>query len=236
LSDSEDQRVDSLIDGKTAVVFDFYGTLTPIGPDAVWTEHAVRLAELLGVQVQPLDAALRETFGDRMTGKMGHLRQTVQGLADRLGVTLTEQQLDEAVSARRQVLESSFTLRPEAESVLGKLRERGLKIGLLSDCSFELPEAWPKLPVAGLIDAPVFSCVEGTRKPDPRLFRTVAANLGVAPADCVYVGDGGGRELTGASAVGMRAVLLAGPDWRRQHAHDEEANWTGPRIASLTEL
>jgi putative hydrolase of the HAD superfamily len=228
--------VATLIDGKTAVVFDFYGTLTPIGSDGVWAEHAVRLAEVLGVQVQPLDAALRETFGDRMTGKMGHLRQTVQGLADRLGVHLSEHQLDEAVAVRRQALESSFALRPEAESVLGKLREQGLRIGLLSDCSFELPDAWPKLPLSGLVDAPVFSCVEGTRKPDPRLFRTVAANLGVAPDECAYVGDGGGRELTGASAVGMRAVLLAGPDWREHHAHDEEADWTGPRIASLTEL
>jgi putative hydrolase of the HAD superfamily len=82
----------------------------------------------------------------------------------------------------------------------------------------------------------VFSCVERTRKPDPRLFRAVAARLAVEPAACVYVGDGGGRELTGASGIGMRAVLLAGPDWQQHRDHRTEADWAGPRIGSLTDL
>jgi putative hydrolase of the HAD superfamily len=87
-----------------------------------------------------------------------------------------------------------------------------------------------------VIDAAVFSCVERTRKPDPRLFRKVAADLGIEPARCLYVGDGGGNELTGASGVGMRAVLLAGPDWRQHSDHRRETGWTGPQISSLTEL
>jgi putative hydrolase of the HAD superfamily len=228
--------VTGLLDDMSAAVFDFFGTMTPISQDAVWASNVARLAAAFGVPQQALDTVLGETFGDRMTGAMGDVRQTMQGVADRLGVRLTEEQLDEAVAVRRQAQESMFTLRPEALPVIGELRERGLRIGLLSDCSFELPDAWPKLPLAALVDAPVFSCVEGTRKPDPRLFRTVAANLGVSPADCLYVGDGGGHELTGASGVGMRAVLLAGPDWRLHHAHDQESGWTGARIGSLTEL
>lgn len=232
----KDGIVTDLIDGMSAVVFDFYGTLTPISPDSVWAGHAARVAAIFGVSTESLITALNETFGDRMTGAMGGVRQTMAGLAERLGVDLSDEKLDEASEARRTLQESMFTLRPEALPAIRKLRDAGLSIGLLSDCTFELPDAWHKLPLAELVDAPVFSCVEGTRKPDPRLFRTVAANLGVAPAECLYVGDGGGRELTGSSAVGMRALLLAGPDWRRHHAHDEEPGWTGPRIASLAEL
>jgi putative hydrolase of the HAD superfamily len=228
--------VTDLLDGMTAAVFDFFGTLTPISPDEVWASNAARLAAVFGVPAQALDTALVETFGDRMTGAMGDVRQTMQGLAERLGARLTEGQLDEAIAVRRRAQESMFALRTEALPVIGNLRERGLKIGLVSDCSSELPDAWHRLPLAPLVDAPVFSCVEGIRKPDPRLFLTVAGNLGVSPADCVYIGDGGGRELTGSSAVGMRAVLLAGPDWRQHHAHDQEYNWAGARIGSLTEL
>jgi putative hydrolase of the HAD superfamily len=226
----------NLIDGMSAVVFDFYGTLTPISPDEVWDGHAKRLAGLFGVQPEALLVALHDTFGDRMTGAMGDVRQTLRSLAERLGVQLSEQQLDEASAVRREAQESMFALRPEAVPTITRLRDGGLKIGLLSDCTTELPDAWHRLPLAGLVDAPVFSCREGTRKPDPRLFRTVAANLAVPPDECLYVGDGGGRELTGASAVGMRAVLLAGPDWRRHHAHDEETGWTGLRISTLAEL
>jgi putative hydrolase of the HAD superfamily len=129
-----------------------------------------------------------------------------------------------------------FALRPEAPTVIGLLRDRGLRIGLVSDCTSELPDAWSRLPLAGLVDAPVFSCLERTRKPDPRLFHAVADRLPADPVACLYVGDGGGRELTGASGIGMRAVLLAGPDWHDHRDHRTEADWAGPRISSLLEL
>jgi len=220
----------------TAVVFDFYGTLTPVSPSEAWASNAARLAAVLGVGVGPLLQVLDDSFAERACGALGDVRQTMQALADRLGARLTEEQLDEATATRRSVQESMFTLRPEALGVIEALRSAGLKTGLVSDCTSELPDAWARLPLAAVIDAPVFSCVEGTRKPDPRLFRKVAADLETEPARCVYVGDGGGQELTGSSAIGMRAVLLAGPDW---HAHGDrrrEAGWTGRRIGSLTEL
>jgi putative hydrolase of the HAD superfamily len=220
----------------TAVVFDFYGTLTPISPSEAWASNAARLAAVLGVDVASLLQVLDDSFPERISGALGDVRQTMQALAGRLGVRLTEEQLDEASATRRSVQESMFTLRPEALGVIERLRSGGLKTGLVSDCTSELPDAWARLPLAAVIDAPVFSCVEGTRKPDPRLFRKVAADLGRAPDRCVYVGDGGGQELTGASAIGMRAVLLAGPDWHAHGDHRRESGWTGPRIGSLTEL
>jgi putative hydrolase of the HAD superfamily len=228
--------VATLTDGKAAVVFDFYGTLTRLGRNEVWNDHAAQLAALLGVSTDALMQALDQSYPERFTGALGGLRETLAALAGRLGVQLSSEQLDEAVALRRSVQETMFTLRPEAVPAISELRNRGLRIGLVSDCTSELPDAWPRLPVAPLIDAPVFSCVERTRKPDPRLFLTVAERLQVDPADCVYVGDGGGRELTGSSGVGMHAILLAGPDWHGQRVYEREDAWTGPRISSLTDL
>jgi putative hydrolase of the HAD superfamily len=228
--------VTGLTHGMRAVVFDFFGTLTPVSPSEVWAGNAAKLAAVFGVGAGSLLQVLDDSFPERISGALGDVRQTMQALAGRLGVRLTEEQLDEAIAVRRSVQESMFRLRPEALGVIEQLRSAGLKTGLVSDCTSELPDAWARLPLAAVIDAPVFSCIEGTRKPDPRLFRKVAADLATEPARCVYVGDGGGQELTGASALGMRAVLLAGPDW---HAHGDrrrEAGWTGPRIGSLTEL
>jgi putative hydrolase of the HAD superfamily len=228
--------VTGLADGMTAVVFDFYGTLTPVSPDEAWASNAASLAAAFGVPTAALVAALDESFPERITGQLGTVRQTMRTLADRLGVALTDDQLDEASRVRRERQEAMFGLRPEAVAVIEQLREDGLRIGLLSDCTSELPDAWPRLRLSRLVDAAVFSCVEGMRKPDARLFRAVAARLPAEPARCLYVGDGGGRELTGASAIGMRAVLLAGPDWRPTRTGRQETGWTGPRIASLTEL
>ena len=228
--------VADLTDGMTAVVFDFFGTLTPVSPSEVWAGNAARLAATFGVAPGELLRVLDESFPERISGACGDVRQTMQGLCDRLGVQLTDEQLAEASATRREVQESMFTLRPEAVGVIRQLRDRGLRIGLVSDCTSELPDAWLRLPLAPLVDAPVFSCVERTRKPDPRLFHAVADRLPADPADCLYVGDGGGRELTGASGVGMRAVLLAGPDWHAHRDHRTEADWAGPRISSLLEL
>jgi putative hydrolase of the HAD superfamily len=225
--------------GISAVVFDFYGTLTPVRPPLAWAGNAARLAAVMGVPADALGRVLEETFPDRITGAFGDVRQTMQALAGRLDLRLDHEQLDAATAVRREVQEAMFALRPEALPVLARLRARGLRIGLVSDCTSELPDAWPGLPLAALVDAPVFSCVERTRKPDPRLFAKVAADLRAEPAACLYVGDGGGNELTGASALGMGAVLLAGPDWHQNRALDRrhgDAGWTGPRIGSLTDL
>jgi putative hydrolase of the HAD superfamily len=225
-----------LTDDMTAAVFDFYGTLTPVSPSEAWAANAARLAGVMGVEPAALVHVLDETFPDRISGALGGVRQTMQAVAERLGVSLTEQRLDAASETRREIQESMFALRPEALGVIRKLRAGGLKIGLVSDCTSELPDAWTRLPLAELVDAAVFSCVERTRKPDPRMFRAVAERLPADPSRCVYVGDGGGRELTGASTIGMRAVLLAGRDWYRHRDHNRESDWTGPRIGSLTEL
>ena len=220
----------------TAVVFDFYGTLTPVSPDEAWAANAAALAAVFGVPPAALVAALDDSYPERITGALGTVPQTMRTLGDRLGVALTEEQLGEASRIRRERQEAMFALRPEALPVIGQLREDGLRIGLLSDCTSELPDAWARLPLSRVVDAAVFSCVEGMRKPDPRLFLAVAARLSADPARCLYVGDGGGRELTGSSAVGMRAVLLAGPDWRPTRTGRQEAGWTGRRIGTLTEL
>ena len=82
----------------------------------------------------------------------------------------------------------------------------------------------------------MLSCTAGFRKPDPRLFELVTARLGVDPLDCLYVGDGGGHELTAARAAGMHAVLLAAGDWATSSVYDRESEWNGDRRSSLTDL
>jgi putative hydrolase of the HAD superfamily len=220
----------------SAVVFDFFGTLTPVSASEAWAHNAARLAAAMGVSPAALIQVLDDSFPERISGALGDVRQTMAAVADRLGVRLTAEELNDAAQTRRAVQESMFELRPEALGVIGQLRSGGMRIGLVSDCTTELPDAWSRLPLAHVVDAPVFSCVEGTRKPDPRLFRKAAVDLETDPERCVYVGDGGGRELTGASGVGMRAVLLAGPDWHAHRDHNRESDWTGLRIGSLTEL
>jgi putative hydrolase of the HAD superfamily len=222
--------------GASAVIFDFFGTLTPGTPAEVWLDHASQIAAVLGVDGQALQAAWRDSFPERATGALGDLPQTMRVVAGRLGIQLTDAQVDAACRVRRRLQRTLFTLRPDAMPAIEWLRAQGLKVGVLSDCTVELPEAWPDLPLSAAVDAAVFSCTAGFRKPDPRLFGLVTEKLEVTARDCVYVGDGGGHELSGARAAGMRAVLLAADDWLANETYDREEGWDGPRIGSLSAL
>jgi putative hydrolase of the HAD superfamily len=100
-----------------------------------------------------------------------------------------------------------------------------------------VPALWPDLPFARFIEVPVFSCEAGLKKPDPRIFRLAGKGLGIAPEECAYVGDGYSNELSGATAVGMRAIHLAPPDEEPfDYPTYEGATWEGERVASLSEL
>lgn len=216
-----------------AVIFDFFGTLTPGTPARVWDEHAARSAAPLGIAPADWRAALDDSFAERVTGRLGDLPATFRELARRSGRDPGDSAIAAACAARLAAQRELFVLRDGAIEVLAELRDRGMALGVLSDCTIELAETWSQLPVSALVDARVLSCEEGSRKPDPELFALIARELGVAPADCLYVGDGGGNELSGASACGMRAVMLRAADWASVAARNRENDWSGPAISSL---
>ena len=68
------------------------------------------------------------------------------------------------------------------------------------------------------------------------IYRTATDRLGVEPQDCLYIGDGSSRELSGASQVGMQAVLIRAPDEVLDaHVIDRE-EWQGKVISSLEDV
>lgn len=113
----------------------------------------------------------------------------------------------------------------------------GWLLGLVSDASAETPQLWPTSPLSERIAVAVFSCQIGVRKPDPAIYRAATGGLGVAAQACVYVGDGGSGELAGATALGMTALMMRPQtDGEASAASDDLEPWSGPRIASLSEL
>lgn len=220
-----------------AVVFDMYGTLTPNWPQTYWDEQKRGSAAGIGIPPEEWIAALDGSWHERVSGLFGGLFETFRTVAGLAGHSPTDEQVALAVEQRCATYRDSQRLRPDALETLRALRAAGLKTALVSDCTGELPAVWDAMPLADLFDTAVFSCVEGTRKPDPKLFRAAAQRLGVQPEQCLYVGDGGGDELRGSAAVGMLPVLLAAPDWAGSHAPGRHRDaWTGLRAEALSEI
>ena len=191
-----------------AIVFDFFGTLTDPRAEVGRRAAFEATAAALGVPADRFWTAMSDSFPERIVGHYGGTRSTLAAIARQCGVRPTEERLDAAVAAQAAGAERVRPPRPGALALLDRLRADGRRIGLISDCSSELCEAWPGTPYAPRIDVPVFSWREGCRKPDQRLYATVAERLRVPAAECWYVGDGGSREHDGARRAGMRPVLV----------------------------
>lgn len=118
-------------------------------------------------------------------------------------------QLQEALAARDMSIRHAF-LNVEAETLEGLrgLRRLGCRLGLISNCGEDEIRSWPESPLAPLFDTAMFSCRAKLKKPDPAIYKLAAANLGMKPAQCLYVGNGGSDEFTGARRAGMIPVLL----------------------------
>ncbi len=216
-----------------AVVFDFFGTLTRSvrrGP-----QHA-DIARTLGCDPEVIRGVLDRTFHSRARGTFGSAEATLRWVTEQAGGRPRPAQVRAAVPARVDALKADTRLRPDAVSALRALKDRGLATGLISDCTHELPAFLPGLPVAPLLDEQVFSVEVGVCKPDPAIYHAVCERLGVDPRECVYVGDGGSRELTGAAAVGMTPVRLDAPDLHDHLVFDRDTGFSGPAVPSLTDL
>lgn len=213
-----------------AILFDFYGTLTSActrGP-----AHDL-VPRLLGCQPAEYFAVLNTSFYPRCRGEHGDALETMRWVAAELGVRVTPARLRAAQAARLMAVRADTHLRPEAVPTLWRLRRSGVRLAVVSDCAWELPEIMRALPINHLLDAKVYSVHVGRNKPDARMYLTACEQLGVAPGDCVFVGDGGSRELTGAQALGIRAVRLAAPDLADHLQFAPDDGFTGASAVSL---
>jgi putative hydrolase of the HAD superfamily len=166
-----------------AVVFDFFGTLTRSvrrGP-----QHA-DIARALGCDPDAVLSVLNRTFQVRARGHLGSAEATLRWVTEQAGGSPRTAQLQAAVPARVDALKADTRLRADAESVLRAIRHRGLRTGLISDCTHELPAFLPGLPIAPLLDASVFSVEVGHCKPDPLIYLEACWRLRVAPEHCLY--------------------------------------------------
>ena len=106
---------------------------------------------------------------------------------------------------------ATMELFPDALETLRFLRGRDFKTGLVSNISSSSKpyvRALRRLGVLEFLDAAVFSQDIEIRKPDPRIFRHLLQKIRVEPARAVHVGDQRTRDVQGATAAGMAAVLV----------------------------
>jgi putative hydrolase of the HAD superfamily len=130
--------------------------------------------------------------------------QSAAGLAE-LGLPLD---LAVQIARYRLGLPSRFVLDPDAIPVLQDLRERGYKIGLVSNWDGSLAATCSELGLTPYIDYVGDSTVFGQAKPAPAFFLHVLDQLGVPPEAAFHVGDHYDADVEGARAAGITPILI----------------------------
>lgn len=103
---------------------------------------------------------------------------------------------------------------------IGELKQRGLKIGLLSNIATNwIRETFLTSAEQQLFDEMIFSYEVGMTKPDPRIFELTCKRLGVEPAEAILVDDID-RYCAAAQEAGMQAVTYQNLQQTKQELED----------------
>ncbi len=97
---------------------------------------------------------------------------------------------------------------PGVEEALDGLRERGLKLVVVSNSEGNLEVMMDRVGLKRRMEAVLDSTVFGVAKPDPRIYLEALRIAGVSPQDAVMVGDSVPADVEGPQKLGIAAALL----------------------------
>jgi putative hydrolase of the HAD superfamily len=186
----------------------------------------------------PVDVFVKLYFTEAIgmgIGAFPSYHEFLKHLLGRLQVNAPEDIISLAAELPCALTKEVVTPREDALEVLTYLKNSGYKIGLISDCFYDVPGIWPDTPFDGFFHATVFSCHAGMNKANPEIFKIAMEKLGVKASECIYLADGARNELASAASLGMKAVQLLIPAERKDNSPIRE-DWHGPAISSLKDI
>jgi len=217
-----------------AVIFDLFGTIVD-GFAASSRGYQEQFAAALGVPNDRLAPHWRHLTDRRSLGEFQTVEASIEYVCGLVGATVTNEQMMRAVEIRLNLTRHALTPRPDAIPTFENLQAAGLKIGLLSNCSIEIPLVWPEMDFSKWFDAAVFSSRERIKKPAAEIYHLACERLGVAPEASLYVADGENFELTAAAQIGIHPVLIRSSEVHSE-VRREAAEWQGDTIPRLSDV
>jgi putative hydrolase of the HAD superfamily len=187
-----------------AVFLDALGTLLELEPP--WVALRERLQDQL--DEARLVAALRAEMSyyrdhaheGRDEASLAELRERCAAIvSERLGVEISVEDLLASIH---------FAVYPDVIRALDELRDRGLKLVVVSNWDCSLPSVLERCGLEGRLDGTITSAGAGARKPDPAIFAAALELAGCEPAEALHVGDTPEEDVAGARAAGIRPLLI----------------------------
>ena len=186
-----------------AVIFDMFETLVTLFVGRTYFSEDI--AKDLGVPLQDFRREWHATEKDRTLGRLT-MAEGVSIALKKLGI-YSEENVKLICQKRLDALGDTFANIPqESIKLLHDLRQKGIKTGLITNTFSDERDLIRKSPLYPLFDVTMISYEQGLSKPDPAIYQRMLDALELSPEECLYVGDGGSRELYAARDIGMHAL------------------------------
>jgi epoxide hydrolase-like predicted phosphatase len=109
----------------------------------------------------------------------------------------------------RDAFMAAYSEKKEVFSLASSLHRSSYKTGFLSNTEDPAMKFFYEQGY-DMFDVLVFSCAEGTRKPEKRIYEIALERLGVKPKEAVFI-DNQIENAKGAEKAGMNAILFKSP-------------------------
>jgi len=161
---------------------------------------------LAGISVDAWEqeyALLSPPLNDGRMSKAEAFRQIMASC----GVQAADDLVAEMVRRDQELLLANARLYDDVIPFLTRLRDRGIKTAIVSNCTENTRAMLVETGVDKLADELVLSCEVRSAKPSPGIFRHALGRLGVSPEAALFVDDQA-RFCAGSVAMGIRAAQI----------------------------
>ncbi|MGG3279857.1 HAD family hydrolase [Paenibacillus solani] len=188
-----------------AVFFDLYETLiTEFEDGKRISRRSYDYRDRLGLSEEEFKEEWSSRFERRMNGQFPSYQAVIRDILDVRSLPYHEEHVEFLYQARiREKTIPFLAVSQEIIVMLDQLHKRGLKLGLISNCSEEEVAAYHQSPLAPYFEDVIFSYKAGVAKPNSEIYRLACERLAVSPQESLFIGDGGSDELRGAHLAGL---------------------------------
>lgn len=206
------------------VLFDLGGTLINY-ENSPWLELGrlgciegakyIKNALNFPIEVERLNSRLHNAVGRMMESRddsddeLDLIDLTGRTLKE-FGVNIGDSLPEKFIKAYYKPIRDQITLVPYAREILSKIKDAGMRIGLVSNTIFPADYHRTEMRQFGLydfFDFALFSSEEKIRKPGKEIFFRALKLGGSDPEDAVFIGDRMEEDISGPQSAGIRAIL-----------------------------
>lgn len=186
-----------------AVLFDLWGTLVYNVPDHI--DYAA-ITEAVGVPSRSLWETWRKYSHAAIIGKIKSSEERAKLVLDDLHRPYDSLPLLLEMDYKGRAENVFFY--PNVPEMLSELRQRGFRLGVVSNCNYLTTGVVQRLGLDKMVDCLTLSHDVGYAKPDVAIYDIAARCLKVTPEECFYAGDGGDHEMVGAKEYGFHTAII----------------------------